>query len=152
MKAIESHTAKKFLSMKRIFVNCGKNNKGTVLIEFLVGFFCLMLCLAFALAVLPVFSTKAKLDGAADKILRSAEMAGSTNVSMKIDELKAETGLDFTVSWNGTAYIGSTQRVQLSSDIYLKLSTTYTLKFWEFASIPIPITVRCIGTGERYHK
>ncbi|MEG2923337.1 MAG: DUF4320 family protein [Oscillospiraceae bacterium] len=134
--------------MKAIF----KSNKGTVLIEFLVGFFCIMLCLAFALEVLPVFSTKAKLDGAADKILRSAEMSGTTDVPMKIDELKAEIGQNFSVEWNGTTYIRNSQKVQLGGNIHLKLSTTYRLKFWKFTSIPIPITVRCIGTGERYHK
>ena len=73
-----------------------------------------MMCIAFALAVLPVFTTKAKLDNAADKILRTAERNGTTNVAMVIDEVKADKGLDFTVSWSGTENISGTQKVQLT--------------------------------------
>ncbi len=129
-----------------------QNNKGSVLIEYLVGFFIAMMCIAFALAVLPVFTTKAKLDNAADKILRTAERNGTTNVAMVIDEVKADKGLDFTVSWSGTENISGTQKVQLGDTIKLTLTTSHNINFFTFAAPPVQITVRAVGTSEKYHK
>lgn len=128
------------------------NNKGSVLIEYLIGFFCIMLCLAFALSILPVFQTKTKLDNAADTLLRTAELQGKTSIEMKVEELKAETGLDFTVSWAGTQYMGSTQNVQLNQDIHLLLTKQHDISFFTFGGFSVTLKARVSGASERYWK
>ncbi|MEG0304663.1 MAG: DUF4320 family protein [Oscillospiraceae bacterium] len=128
------------------------DNHGNAYIEFLVAFFCIMLCIALAVSVLPIFTTKSKLDAATDKLMRSAEMTGSTSLQAKIDALKEETKLNFTVSWDGTDYMGGTKKVQLNSDIGLELTVVHDIGFYKFGSIPIKVTSRQVGTGERYQK
>ncbi|MDY4785536.1 DUF4320 family protein [Pygmaiobacter massiliensis] len=131
-----------------------KNNRGSVLIEFLVVFLCFMLCIAFALAILPAFTQKQKLDDAAEKIMRLAELRGSTgtHLQMKVDELKAETGIDFTASFEGTDWLNAAGEVQLGHDIKLELVSSADIGFYTFASITVPIHSRQSGTSEKYYK
>ncbi len=131
-----------------------KNNRGGALIEFLVAFFCIMLCIAFALGVLPVFAQKQKLDDAAEKVMRLAELRGSTGstLQIKIDELKEETGIDFTASFDGTDWLDAGGAVQLGHDIKLELTATAQIGFATFGDIEVPIHARQAGTSERYYK
>lgn len=131
-----------------------KNNRGNALLEFLAAFFCIMLCIAFALAILPVFTQKQKLDDAAEKIMRLAELRGSTgtHLQMKVDELKAETGIDFTASFEGTDWLNAAGEVQLGHDIKLELVSSADIGFYTFASITVPIHARQSGTSEKYYK
>lgn len=111
-----------------------------------------MLCLAFALSILPVFSTKSKLDNCSDKLLRLAELKGSTELVLKIEELKEETNLDFTVSFDGTEYMVGTNKVQLGDDIQITLGAKKDIGFYNFGSFPIAIKSKAFGTSEVYHK
>lgn len=131
-----------------------KNDKGSVLIEFVIAFFGIILVVAFALALLPVFGQKQKLDDAAEKIMRLAELRGSTgtHLQIKVDELKAETGIDFTASFDGTDWLDASGAVQLGHDIKLELITTYDIGFYTFGSFPVTIHSRQAGTSERYYK
>lgn len=131
-----------------------KNNRGGALIEFLVVFFCIMLCIAFALGILPLFTQKQKLDDAAEKIMRLAELRGSTgtHLQIKVDELKAETGIDFTTSFTGTDWLNAAGDVQLGHDIKLELVSSADIGFYTFASITVPIHARQSGTSEKYYK
>lgn len=128
-----------------------KNNKGFISIEFLVGIFLSLFCIAFALAVLPIFSAKANLDTAADKLLRSAELNGHTNLTSQAQMLREKTGLDFTVSWIGTEYIGN-GKVQLNNDIHLQLTVNYPIKLYIFPTYIISLHTRRVGTSEFYYK
>ena len=133
--------------MKKVFFN----NDGSALIGFLVGFFVFISVVAFAFSILPVFSVKSQLDAAAEKLIRSAEIGGTTDLSAQIDSLKEEIGTDFSVSWDGTEYFrGNT--VQLGGDIKLQIASTYELKFLEYGRYDIPIRIFRQGTSERYFK
>lgn len=128
-----------------------RDNHGFISVEFLVGIFLALACIAFALAVLPIFAAKADLDSAADKLMRSAELSGHTNLDSQAQMLREETGLDFSVSWSGTDYISS-GKVQLNSDIHLELIVDYPLQFYIFPSHTIPLHTRRVGTSEVYYK
>lgn len=131
-----------------------RNNRGGALIEFLVAFFCIMLCIGFALGILPVFTQKQKLDDAAEQIMRLAELRGSTgsHLQMKVDELKAETGIEFTASFEGTDWLDAAGTVQLGHDIKLELTASADIGFYTFRSITVPIHSRQAGTSEKYYK
>lgn len=123
-----------------------KNNTGGALVEVMVAFIGIMLCVALTLAVLPIFSTTAKLNNTADKIMRSAQTAGTTNI------LIDKGGLDFDLSWNGTKYIAGSKNIQLNETIALELTLIYDISFFEFGSFPVPVHVRRTGASEKYFK
>lgn len=129
------------------------NHHGSVYIEFLVGFFCIMMCIAFAFAVLPIFSTRAKLDDAADKLLRTAELSGHTNLTTLTSELQDESEIAFTVDWSDTDYIVGTDHVQLGDDIKLTLTAQAPMEFKPLNIIHvITLNATAYGTSEVYRK
>ena len=128
------------------------DNKGMIYIDFVIGFFGIMMCIAFALAVLPIFTVNNKLENSAETLMRLSEMSGHTSFDLKIEELKTDQNIDFTVNWEGTEYIGSTKKVQLNDDIHIKLTTTVDIGFFTFGSFPVEVGANLIGTSEVYHK
>lgn len=128
------------------------NNHGSVYIEYLIGFFGIMLCVAFAMAVLPIFTTRTTLDNTATQIMRVAELSGNTNQTALITELQEETGLAFTADWSGTDWIAGTTRVQLGDDIHLTLTVTESISLYEFGSFPVTIKTTLWGVSEVYRK
>ncbi len=112
-----------------------------------------MMCIAFAMAVLPIFSTRSKLDDSAAHLMRLAELGGHTNWSAAANNLQADTDMAFTTDWNGTAYIVGSNKVQLGNDIKLTLTTQEQIEFGALSfSYPITLTATVHGTSEVYHK
>lgn len=132
--------------LKRIL----KSKRGEGYLDVAIGILCLMLVVAFAVTLLPVFTTKQQLDIFATEIVRQAEIVGSTNVSDRISHMEEQTGLDPQIRWNCDYYSGN--KVQLNGDIEVLLTDTVDIGFFVFGSFPIEIQARATGKSEVYYK
>ena len=127
-----------------------KSKRGEGYIDIAIGIFCLMLVIAFAVSLLPVFTAKQQLDIFATEIVREAEITGSTNVSSRINEMKEQTGLDPEIRWWADYFSGS--KVQLNGDIAVRLTDTVDIGFFIFGSWPVEIQAKATGKSEVYFK
>lgn len=127
-----------------------KSKKGEGYIDVAIGILCLMLVVALAVSVLPVFTRKQQLDLFATEIVREAEIAGGTHVSARMDTLCEETGLHPQIVWDCDYYSGS--RVQLNGDIAVTLTDTVDIGFFFFGPFPIEIRAKASGKSEVYYK
>ena len=124
--------------------------RGEGYIAIAVGILCLMLVIALAVSLFPVFMVKQQLNRFADEIVRQAEIVGSTSVNRRIEELREETGLDPEISWDCDYFEGS--KVQLNGDIAVTLTCRINLGFFLFGSFPVEIRARASGKSEVYYK
>lgn len=127
-----------------------KNNRGIGYIDTIIGIFSLMLILALAMVVFPIFLQKQQLNTFANELVRQAEITGTTNQSVRIAELKAKTGLDPTITWDCDYLSGS--RIQLNCDINVTLKQKADLGFFIFGSFPIELKAIGSGKSEVYFK
>ena len=132
--------------MKRIW----KSRCGEGYIDVVIGIFCLLIVVAFAVNLLPVFTVKQQLDLFANEIVRQAEITGSTNVESRINSLKEQTGLYPQIKWYCDYYSG--KKVQLNGDIEVVITDTVDIGFFVFGSYPIQIQARASGKSEIYYK
>lgn len=132
--------------MRRIL----KDQKGEGYIDIAVGILCLMLVVALAMSLFPVFLKKQQLNRFADEIVRQAEIVGSTNVNQRIADLRAETGLDPDITWDCNYFEG--RKVQLNGDISVTLTDQVNIGFFEFGSFPIELRAQASGKSEVYYK
>lgn len=138
--------------MKKIG-NILKSNRGDAgFLSVLVAAFWLIVALLFLLQIAAVFKAHSDLSNAADKLMRSAELSGRTDLNAQIESLREDTELNFFVSWEGTEYLSGTQRVQLNSDIRLHLWAAHEMKLYNFPVYEITLNVRRSGTSEFYYK
>lgn len=138
--------------MHKIIKNI-KNDNGSIYVEFLVGFILLMTVLVAIMSVLSVFSIKNELDNANNLLLQQAEMTGSTDLSTEVEKLKAKTGLDFIVSYEGTDYMsGSTSKVQLGDEIHITLSVVRDIGAGDLVNAPITVKSSLVGVSQYFHK
>ena len=138
--------------MKKIG-NILKSNRGDAsFLSVLVAAFWLIVALLFLLQIAAVFKAHSDLSNAADKLMRSAELSGRTDLNAQIESLREDTELNFFVSCEGTEYLSGTQRVQLNSDIKLHLSASHEMKLYNFPVYEITLNVRRSGTSEFYYK
>ena len=127
-----------------------KCKRGEGYMDVAIGILCLMLVVAFAVTLMPVFTTKQQLDIFATEIVRQAEIVGGTNVSSRIADMKEQTGLNPTIRWDCDYYSGS--KVQLNGDIEVSLTDTVDIGFFVFGSFPIEIHAKATGKSEVYYK
>ena len=130
--------------------NVLREKRGEGYIDIAVGILCLMLVIALAVSLFPVFMVKKQLNRFADEIVRQAEIVGSTSVNRRIEELREETGLDPEISWDCDYFEGS--KVQLNGDIAVTLTCRINLGFFQFGSFPVEIRARASGKSEVYYK
>lgn len=130
--------------------NVLREKRGEGYIDIAVGVLCLMLVIALAVSLFPVFMAKQQLDRFADEIVRQAEIMGSTSVNRRIEELREETGLDPEISWDCDYFQGS--KIQLNGDIAVTLTCRINLGFFQFGSFPVEIRARASGKSEVYYK
>jgi hypothetical protein len=116
----------------------------------LLGILCLMLVVAFATALFPVFTTKQQLDIFATEIVREAEIKGSTSVDSRISDMRTQTGLDPNIYWDCDYYSG--HKVQLNGDIEVLLTDTVNIGFFIFGPFPVEIQAKATGKSEVYYK
>ena len=130
--------------------NVLREERGEGYIDIAVGVLCLMLVIALAVSLFPVFMAKQQLDRFADEIVRQTEIVGSTSVNRRIEELREETGLDPEISWDCDYFEGS--KIQLNGDIAVTLTCQINLGFFQFGSFPVEIRARASGKSEVYYK
>lgn len=127
-----------------------KSKRGEGYLDVAVGILCLLLVVAFAVALLPVFTTKQQLDIFASEIVREAEIKGSTSVESRILDMGEQTGLDPNIRWDCDYYKG--RKVQLNGDIEVILTDTVDIGFFIFGSFPIELRAKATGKSEVYYK
>ena len=132
--------------MKRRIRDVCRNRRGEGYIDVAIGIFCLMLVLALAMTLFPVFMKKQQLDSFAERIIRQAEIVGSGRIA----QLKQETGLDPQIQWDCDYYIGN--KVQLNGDIQVTLTQKVDIGFFVFGSFPVELKARASGKSEVYYK
>ena len=129
--------------MKRRIRDVCRNRRGEGYIDVAIGIFCLMLVLALAMTLFPVFMKKQQLDSFAERIVIQAEIVGSTDVSGRIAQFKQETGLDPQIEWDCDYYSGN--KVQLNGDIQVTLTQRVDIGFFVFGSFPIELKAKASG-------
>jgi hypothetical protein len=127
-----------------------KSKSGEGYIDVAIGILCLLLVVAFAIQLFPVFTAKQQLDIFATEIVREAEIKGSTSLDSRIAEMREQTGLDPDIRWDCDYYSG--KKVQLNGDIEVRLTDTVDIGFFVFGSFPIDIQAKATGKSEVYYK
>lgn len=126
-----------------------RSNRGEGYIDVAVLVLCVMLVIAVAVSVLPVFVTKNKLDTYASELCREAEIAGrvGTETTLRAQVLTEQTGLDPDITWSKTG------RIQLNEEFTITVTARADLGlFGGFGSFPITLQARASGKSEVYWK
>lgn len=129
-------------------LNILKDKRGEGYIGTVITVFVVVLMLALATKVLPVFIMKAKLDTFADEAVRCAEIEGriGSETGDRINKLRADTGLNPNVNWSTTG------KIQLNNEFSLVLTLETDIGFFSFSSFPITLTSKATGRSEVYWK
>lgn len=110
---------------------------------------CMMLVIALAVSVLPVFVTKNKLDTYASELCREAEIAGcvGSETTLRAQVLVEKTGFSPNVSWSKTG------RLQLNEEFTVSVTVPTDIGiFGGFGSFPITLKAQASGKSEVYWK
>lgn len=126
-----------------------KSRCGEGYIDVAVLVLCVMLVIAVAVSVLPVFVTKNKLDAYASELCREAEIAGrvGSETTLRAQVLTEKTGFTPNISWSKNG------RLQLNEEF----TVTVTLQtdigiFGGFGSFPFTLKAQASGKSEVYWK
>lgn len=133
------------LKLKRIV----KSWQGEGYIDTAVLVLCVMLVLAVAISVLPVFVTKNKLDTYAAELCREAEIAGriGSETTLRAQVLTENTGLAPDISWSNTG------KIQLNEEFTVTVTMQTNLGlFGGFGSFLVTLKAQASGKSEVYHK
>lgn len=123
--------------------------RGEGYVDVVVIVLVVMLGIALAIKVFPVFIAKNQLDRFADELVREAEIAGRVGqeTSSRAIQLKSQTILDPTISWSKTG------NLQISEEVTVTLHVTMNIGlFGNFGSFPIDLTAKATGRSEVYWK
>jgi hypothetical protein len=126
-----------------------KSKRGEGYIDVAVLVLCVMLVIALAVSVLPVFVTKNKLDTYATELCREAEIAGcvGSETTLWALVLTEKTGLSPSVSWSKTG------RLQLNEEFTVTVTVQFDLGiFGGFGSFPVTLKAEASGKSEVYWK
>ena len=126
-----------------------KNKRGEGYIDVAVLVLCVMLVIAMAVSVLPVFVTKNKLDTYATELCREAEIAGrvGSETTLRAQVLTEKTGLNPSISWSKTG------KIQINEEFTVTFATQVDLGlFGGFGSFPITLRAEASGKSEVYWK
>jgi hypothetical protein len=124
-----------------------KGGEGYIDVAVLV--LCVMLVMAMAVSVLPVFVTKNQLDIYAAELCREAEIAGrvGSETTLRAQVLTEKTGLAPDISWSKTG------RLQLNEEFTVTVTTQMNLGlFGGFGSYPVTLKAQASGKSEVYWK
>lgn len=126
-----------------------KSKRGEGYIDVAVLVLCVMLVIAVAVSVLPVFVTKNKLDTYASELCREAEIAGrvGSETTLRAQVLTEKAGLDPDISWSRTG------KIQLNEEFTVTVTTQADLGlFGGFGSFPVTLKAQASGKSEVYWK
>lgn len=126
-----------------------RNRRGEGYIDVAVMVFAVMLVVAFAVRVFPVFITKIQLDNFADELIREAEVSGrvGTETTARYERLAEKTGIRPAVTWSQTG------NIQLNHEVTVNLSMDMDIgNFGGFVAVPIHLKSSATGKSEVYWK
>lgn len=126
-----------------------RSQRGEGYVDVAVLVLCVMLVIAVAVSVLPVFITKNKLDTYASELCREAEIAGcvGTETTLRAQVLTEQTGLTPSITWSKTG------RIQLNEEFTVTLTTQADIGlFGGFGNFPVTLKAEASGKSEVYYK
>jgi len=126
-----------------------RSRRGEGYIDTAVLVLCVMMVIAVAVSVLPVFVTKNQLDTYASELCREAEIAGrvGSETTLRAQVLTEETGLAPDISWSKTG------RLQLNEEFTVTIRTKADIGvFGGFGSFPVTLKAQASGKSEVYWK
>lgn len=126
-----------------------RSRRGGGYIEVVVLILVVMLCIALAMKVYPIFIAKQQLDNYASELCREAEIAGrvGTETTRRSAVLQESLGITPTVSWSKTG------KIQLNEEFTVTVTLQMNLGiFGDFGSFPITLSASSSGKGEKYWK
>lgn len=126
-----------------------KTKGGEGYIDVAVLVLCVMLVMAVAVSVLPVFVTKNQLDTYAAELCREAEIVGrvGSETTLRAQVLTEKTGLNPNISWSKTG------KLQLNEEFTVTVTTHMDLGlFGGFGSFPVTLKAQASGKSEVYWK
>ena len=124
------------------------SKRGEGYVDIIVIVLCIMLFVALAVKVFPVFIAKNQLDTFAAELIREAEIAGrvGSETTAKANQLKTQVGIDPAISWSRTG------NFQLNTEVTVTLTLRHDIGFFNFGSFPITLTSKATGKSEVYWK
>lgn len=126
-----------------------KSNKGEGYIDVAVLVLCVMLVIALAVRVFPVYIAKQKIDTFATELVREAEIAGRVGAETTSREmlLRDKMGITPIVRWSKSG------RIQLNEEITVTITYETNIGlFAGFSSFPITLRADAAGKSEVYWK
>ncbi|MBU5255193.1 MULTISPECIES: DUF4320 family protein [Tissierella] len=126
-----------------------KSNKGEGYIDVAVLVLCVMLMIALAVKVFPVYIAKQQIDTFATELVREAEIAGRVGTETTNREilLRDKMGITPTVKWSKSG------RIQLNEEITVTITYETNIGlFGGFGSFPITLRADAAGKSEVYWK
>lgn len=126
-----------------------RSRRGEGYIDVAVLVLCVMLVIALAVSVLPVYVTKNKLDTYAAELCREAEIAGrvGSETAMRAQVLSERMGIEPDISWSKTGNIQLNQEFTVTVTLQTDLGL-----FGGFGSFPVTLQAKASGKSEVYHK
>lgn len=126
-----------------------KSNKGEGYIDVAILILCIMLIIALAVKVFPVYILKQQIDTFATELVREAEIAGriGSETSNRESLLKDKMGISPNISWSKSG------RIQLNEEITVTITYETNIGlFAGFGSFPITLRADAAGKSEVYWK
>ncbi len=126
-----------------------RSNKGEGYIDVAILILCVMLVIALAVKVFPVYILKQQIDTFATELVREAEIAGKVGSETTNREilLKDKMGISPNISWSKSG------RIQLNEEISVTITYETNIGlFAGFGSFPITLRAHAAGKSEVYWK
>jgi len=125
-----------------------QSRRGEGYVDVIVLVLVIMLFVALAVNVFPVFIAKNQLDTFAAELVREAEISGrvGSETTAKANRLKTDIGIDPTISWSRTG------NLQIDTEVTLTLTLRHDIGFFNFGSFPITLRSQATGKSEVYWK
>ena len=126
-----------------------RSKRGGGYIETVVLILVVMISIALAVRVYPVFIAKQQLDNYATELCREAEIAGrvGSETSRRAILLSEKLGISPSVYWSNTG------NIQLNEEFTVTVTLNMNIGlFGDFGSFPITLRAEASGKGEKYWK
>jgi len=126
-----------------------RSQRGEGYVDVAVLVLCVMLVLAVAISVMPVFISKNKLDTYASELCRETEIAGrvGTETTLRAQVLTEQTGLTPSITWSKTG------KIQLNEEFTVTLTIQADIGlFGGIGSFPVTLKAEASGKSEVYWK
>lgn len=130
-----------------------RNKKGEGYIDVAISLIVIMIVVVLALNVFRFLTLRMDMDYFAREMVKIATVVGATShsdITARYNELKDETGINPTVSWNATYFSGS--KVQYGDSIKVTISYSAELVGMGITKIPVTVTARYSGLSQQYWK